>query len=690
MYSLEGHRLNNRSIAYRPDIDGLRGIAVLAVVLFHAGVGLPGGYVGVDVFFVISGYLITGIIFRQVELSEFRLGEFFVRRVRRIAPAMMAMTSIVLVAGVLFLTPAALDQLATSAFCQQFFVSNIYFSIISDYFAGPAERMPLLHTWTLSVEEQFYVLLPLGLPWVLRWGKRTAQTVLWGLTTGSFVLGVWASIHYPVEAFFWLPTRFWEFSAGSLLALHTYHETKNEMGCQGDRGGRETVSQHGQTKRSRWHLEVLALFALAMLLVSFFSFDETLSFPGYYAAVPVIGTVVLIGLGINYQSLVYQVLSSKVLVGIGLVSYSLYLWHWPILSFLEAILGAPSLGVRLGGVLVSFVVAVCSWRWIEQPVRTSTWFRARKVVGSYIFAVAALASVTLFIAKSDGLPSRMQPSTLAAIENLKIKHQSYATSIADLEAGSVPRIGSLSAPPTFLIWGDSHALAASEFISRRARDLDLGGWIAATGGSPPLMGDSELMGATNEGKTLLRRNEFVLDFIQSHQVTHVFLIAAWQKYRDQDLGIRPLEIEKHSGNQRRPENSLSQTIEYLRAMSIEVWVFRQPPIQAFDVGQMHLNQLMFGWPTEMPPGRTRQQFVKSRRPLEDTFRSIANRFRGDGSVQWVDPTEQFFDLNGDGLILGPTYPFYLDTNHLSSDGVNAFYGEAIDEVFQTMIDTELN
>ena len=638
---------------------------------------MSGGYAGVDVFFVISGYLITGIIFRQVEDSKFRLLDFLSRRIRRIAPASMVMISCVLIAGVLLMTPAALDQLATSAFCQQFFLSNIYFSLISDYFAAPAERMPLLHTWTLALEEQFYVLLPVGLPWILRWGKLFTQRILWMLTISSFILGIWASMHYPVAAFFWLPTRFWELSAGSLLALHTTNTKTDESRCENEEGN----SGQGHQIRSRWRLELLAGFALSMLVVAFVDFDKSLAFPGYHAAVPVIGTVLLIGLGSYYQSLVYRVLSSRLLVGVGLISYSLYLWHWPVFSFLQVILSDLSLHIRLCGVLASFAIAICSWRWIEQPPRKATWFKPWNVIGLYVIAVGALAFATLFIAKSDGLPSRMQPRTLAAIRNLEIKHQSYATSIAELEVGSVPRIGSPSASPTFLIWGDSHALSASEVISRRALNLSFGGWIAADGGNPPLLGVAKANENLSGVDGLIQRNRLVLDFIEKHKVKHVLLIAAWQSYRNEDFAST--RYNSDGSRISAIEDGLIRTIESLKSIPTQISIFRQPPVQGFDVGQTHLNRMMFGWPSELPSGCSRDEFEDSRRHIDSVFRKIESRYRDEGLIEWIDPVDQFFDANGNSKTIVSQRPLYVDTNHLTSDGVDRFYRDAIEKMLQS-------
>lgn len=654
----------SQTIHYRPDIDGLRGIAVLAVVLFHAGFGLSGGYVGVDVFFVISGYLITSIIVRQVQESRFRLIDFFIRRIRRIAPAALVMTASVVLVGLVVMPPAALDQLATSAFCQQFFLSNVYFSMVSGYFAGPAERMPLLHTWTLSVEEQFYVLLPLGLPWMLRRGKVFTRWSLWVLTMVSFVAGIWASTRCPIGAFFLLPTRAWELSAGSLLALHIAGDRSCDMS---DDVGKPTPVHWPPVHWPPvdWQSEILAILAFAMLGAAFIGFDDKIAFPGYHAALPVIGTVLLIGLGHSYPSMIHRLLSSRWLVGTGLISYSLYLWHWPILSFLQSILSDPSLSTRLWAVLASLIIAIGSWRWIEQPARNPSWLKPRRIVGLYVVCVMSLAIVTLAIAKTDGLPSRMKPQALAAIESLQIQHQSYATSVTDLRAGSLPRIGSTTSPPTFLVWGDSHALAASEVISRRARELNLSGSIAATGGHPPLLGVSD---ARQAG--LSDRNEAVMEFIQRNRVQHVWLIAAWKTYQDDET----------------MQDGLAQTIERLRANSIQVEVFRQPPVQDFDVGQTYLNQIMFGWPTEMPKGIARDPFQSSRGRLNTIFDRLKKQYENDRFVRWVDPLDEFFNDNDETKTIVAQSPLYVDTNHLTSAGVETFYGHAIDEALKRIVE----
>lgn len=663
--------LQSNGTHYRRDIDGLRGIAVLAVVLFHANLGLPGGYLGVDIFFVISGYLITGIIIRQVRESNFRLFDFMVRRIRRIAPAALAMTSCVLAVGLVVLRPEAMDQLATSAFCQQFFLSNVYFSMISDYFAAPSELMPLLHTWTLSLEEQFYVLLPLALPWILRRRTNITRWLLWTLTVLSFATFLWASARYPVAAFFLLPTRVWEFAVGSLLAME--HSR--------DSGGDLCAEQH-PPRWTRWQIETFAASGLAMLVFAFVGADQNFVSSRYEAALPVMAAVLLIAIGKSHQSLAHHLLSSRILVSVGLISYSLYLWHWPILSFLQTLLDHPSLSIRLLAVATSLLIAVGSWRYIERPARVSTWIKPWQVVLTYGISTLFIAGISLCIAKTNGLPSRLDSATLDAIENLKIKHQPLAVSIADIEAGSLPKIGCLSVSPTFLVWGDSHALAASEMISRFALKHNVGGWLAATGGNPPLLGLEEQRIQPGRDHGIRNRNEAVIRFIQQNNVQYVLLVAAWQSYRSEEYVKAADPLVDSALDQDMIRFGLGQTMESLKMMTRRVVVLRQSPVQEFNVGQMRLNQIMLGWPTQMPAGLTSKQFNLSRQKLDPFFQQLEKDSSNDFKISIIDPARKFFDDRGESRLLEAGVSFYVDTNHLTSKGVDAFYGDAIDQMFK--------
>uniref|UniRef100_UPI0035AECCDB acyltransferase family protein n=1 Tax=Rhodoblastus sp. TaxID=1962975 RepID=UPI0035AECCDB len=341
-------------LKYRADIDGLRAIAVVSVVVFHVSQSiLNGGFVGVDVFFVISGYLITLGILEGMDRGAFTLGGFYANRCRRIAPAYLVTLAVVTIGVVLVGYPAETKGYGGSLIAAIFSVSNIYFWLTTNYFALAAEELPLLHTWSLAVEEQFYLFFPLILAWSLKRGRRPAiitlaAIFLLSLASSALLVHIW-----PVGTFYSLPTRAWELLLGSLLAM--------ECRWRASHGFRPTPA-------------VVSLIAVAGLLCmgyAIYFFNSNMAFPGLAAALPCLGAGAVIYAGSVAATPVSRLLSLAPMRFVGKISYSLYLWHWPILVFQKIapfIPGSESKIVARGGVIaLSFVAAALSWRFIEQP-----------------------------------------------------------------------------------------------------------------------------------------------------------------------------------------------------------------------------------------------------------------------------------------------------------------------------------
>jgi len=286
------------SLVYRRDIDGLRAIAVIAVVLFHFGVpGLTGGFVGVDVFFVISGYLITSISWRQREAGRFSFVECWTRRARRILPALFAMIAVLLAVGWVLMAPKDYEQLGQSVRYQVMFASNLLFMRQDGYFDVASDLKPLLHTWSLAVEEQFYILFPLLLT-LLASRFRHWRLALFGVLLISFGLSVWAVAQHPEKAFFLLPMRAWELLAGAMLA----------------------VAPVSKTRLTAAAAQCISLLGLGLILIAVFAYDKNTPFPGAAALLPVLGVVALIWANEHHSTWVGRILSSRLLVGLGLIS----------------------------------------------------------------------------------------------------------------------------------------------------------------------------------------------------------------------------------------------------------------------------------------------------------------------------------------------------------------------------------
>ncbi|MCC5879112.1 MAG: acyltransferase [Idiomarina sp.] len=353
---------------YRREIDGLRAVAVLPVILFHAGFSwFSGGYVGVDVFFVISGYLITTIIINELDKGEFSIGKFYERRARRILPALFFVMFICIPFAWAWMVPSQFKDFAHGLIAISFFVSNVLFWRKEDYFAPAAEENPLLHTWSLAVEEQFYIFFPVLLLVLWRFGRNPVFYVVLLMTAVSLALAEWGWRNYPSANFYLLPTRAWELGVGAICAFLMSRK--------------EFVANN-----------LLALLGLSLIVFSIIAFDQATPFPSLYAVLPVAGTALIVMYG-SKDSFVGRLLAIKPLVWIGLISYSAYLWHQPVLAFSRIRAGVePSQNAMVLLVLLSLVLAYISWKYIEQPFRNKTVL-SFTLTRSRIFGATAAVSV---------------------------------------------------------------------------------------------------------------------------------------------------------------------------------------------------------------------------------------------------------------------------------------------------------
>jgi peptidoglycan/LPS O-acetylase OafA/YrhL len=342
-------------LPYRTEIDGLRAIAVISIVLFHAGFKtFEGGYVGVDIFFVISGFLITSIIIQDCRQGTFRFLAFYERRARRLLPALFFVLLISMGFAWAWMLPGELGEFAKSLLSVLFFSSNFFFWNDSGYFATSADLRPLLHTWSLAVEEQFYFVFPAVLLLASRWTRSITPLILLTLALLSFGFSLWASVYKPAFAFFLLPTRIWEFVSGALAALIVLSP------------GYERV------KKERLLCEIASLLGFLCLVYSVFVFKKTYVYPGYWAAIPVLGCSLLL-IFATEQTFIKKLLGLPPLVGCGLISYSAYLWHQPLFAFfrmreLEGLNSSTTWAL----IFMSFGLGYLTWRFIEPIWRLGT------------------------------------------------------------------------------------------------------------------------------------------------------------------------------------------------------------------------------------------------------------------------------------------------------------------------------
>ncbi len=497
---------------YRSDIDGLRAIAVIPVVLFHAGYSwMPGGFVGVDVFFVISGYLISSILLNEMSNGTFSFARFYERRVRRIIPALLAVLMGTLAVGYFFLLPDEYTSLSQAALATLAFVPNIYFwDTESTYFGLDIATQPLLHTWSLGVEEQFYILFPVLLFFLYR--KFSRQTLSWILLT-LFVLSLGANILlaelYTKYSFYMLPARAWELLAGILLSLGLLPAIKN-----------------------RRLADLAALLGLVLIVGAMLTLQENDVFPGINAVYPVLGAALIIYSGMQAQTVVSRLLSHKALVFTGLISYSFYLWHWPVTVYTKMIWDSDS--SRPFILVLSFVLAVISYRFIESRYRKSARRLPRtRTFGELGTCGVFVAAGAAFILYGQGLAGRipadiMETARLNAnqlpVSQIQCNSFTGNGQAEEADKGQLCRLGKQDAMPQFVIWGDSHAHALAHALHLAALDAGISGYALTNGGCRPLAGVYR-----KRNKKCLHFNNAVLEFIKnSPSIQHVLLAGYWR------------------------------------------------------------------------------------------------------------------------------------------------------------------
>lgn len=458
---------------YRSEIDGLRALAVVPVILFHAGFELfSGGFVGVDVFFVISGYLITSILISELEDDRFSLLGFYDRRARRILPALFFVILVCLPMAWAWMLPEQLIDFAKSLIAVSFFVSNVLFWRESDYFAAEAEEKPMLHTWSLAVEEQYYLIFPVLLMLTWRFGKAPVFWMLVGFSAISLALSEWGWRNEPTANFYLAPTRAWELFAGSLAAFIT--------------------RKHGVRNN-----DLLAALGLGLILFSIFFYDKSTPFPSLYALVPVLGVVLILLFGGSETLPARWVLSTRICVGIGLISYSAYLWHQPLFAFARIrLLHEPSWSVMLALSALSLCLAVLSWRFVEQPFRgKGALCSSQRAIFSFsLTGLAALIAMGVWGLRSEGLPQRVPAGALQMAEYGR-DQDPYAGRCAfflndPMPVHPVPECSDFlrQGQADVMFIGDSHSQAITHQAQLALRQREIGSYAVSYSGCPGLPG----------------------------------------------------------------------------------------------------------------------------------------------------------------------------------------------------------
>ncbi len=623
------------SLKYRPDIDGLRAVAVLSVLAFHLGGYLRGGFVGVDIFFVISGYLISAIIFADVAASRFSILGFYERRIRRIFPALFGMLIVFSAVASFYLLPTEFVDFSKSMLAATTSTSNFYFWQHSGYFDSPLSS-PLLHTWSLAVEEQFYILFPIFLVAVRRFFPqrlRIAVVILFFVSLATSAV----MVHYsPVTAFYMPYTRAWELLMGTLVSLGMFPRLRSSL-----------------TRN------LATLTGIGLILYAVHSYSKDTPFPGIAALAPCVGSALIIGAGKFGPSLVSRVLSWRPVVFIGLISYSLYLWHWPVIVLHEMGLSVnlnsalphryavllPALRFdMLIEILVSFVLAVLSWRFVERPFRS----RPLRIERRPLFALSAAVMVVLIalsgsVIFASGFKGRFSPKTVRVASFLPNQH----------DAGSFGQIGTcfitrasrstvldsdrclqvVEGKRNYLLMGDSHAGSLWSGLKSALPDDNV--LLASVSNCKPLIHAAGTSDCKNEMGYIFQ------SYLSSHAIQGLLLEARW-KPRDM------------------PE--LTATVDWARQHGIPVVIFG--PVPEYEAPLPRLLAYSIAW--NKPDLASHHRLASS--PATDVqMQSMA------GST-WHVPYISLYQAlcNGEDCVeyadAAHEIPLMSDTNHLNEFG----------------------
>ena len=554
---------------HRSEIDGLRAIAVLPVIFFHAGIDfLSGGYVGVDVFFVISGFLITTIILSEIQEGSFSLINFYERRARRILPALFFVMLVSLPFAWMWLLPTDMKDFSKSLIAVSTFSSNLLFWTESGYWGEINELKPLLHTWSLAVEEQYYIFFPIFLMVMWKVRKRWILSTILFLAIISLAASHWGAYNKPTANFFMLPTRLWELAIGALIAFYL-------------------LRQNTEFLPNKLLSEALGLIGLLMIAYAVFMFDEMTPFPSLYTLVPTLGAGLII-LFASSKTLVGRFLSSKLLVVLGLISFSIYLWHQPLLAFARhGSFYQPSTMVLSALTLMSIPLAYLSWRFIEQPFRTKGKFERKT-----IFTSAAVATVAFIAIGASGIVTNgfEQRATQSNVTMKSIDQRWRINAGLDLECTETFTLSekcNTSDKPEIMIWGDSYAMHLVKGIMASKPDAKIIQMTKYVCGpflniAPivkpgyPVSWAKECLGFNMQVKQWLEKN---------NSVKYAVLSSPFEQYLSNDSEVLFKSGKQMSANIELITAEFENTLEALVNMGIKPIVFSPPPANGTNLGR---------------------------------------------------------------------------------------------------------
>ncbi len=572
------------SLSYRPEVDGLRFVAVGIVILHHLSVmGFGGGFVGVDVFFVISGYLITSLIMLEIKNQSFSFSNFYKRRLIRLAPAYFIVLLVTFGVAFMLMLPAELKSFSESAIYSTLFSANFYmWDVVGGYFGSGADTTPLLHLWSLAVEEQFYLIWPLVLFISFRWLPKWTALLVLVFFIGALVVSEWGAIHYRAAAYYLMPTRAFELLLGALLALAPIAWF--------------TIS-------SRYVRAALSGLGLILIVYSTMVFNNQTWFPGLNALIPCVGAALVIAFTRAEDPVVGYFLSNKVAVVLGKISYPAYLWHWPIVAYLNLQLIELTFVVSFLVVVLTFLLAAATYAYIELPFRQVKNFSLPKVFSlSFVVPTFLLVICSGVLIRNDGFPQRFDDElNLRAEAVLSYAHaargrcnEGPVRSPLDSDAC---RLGVDKEEVDILLLGDSHANHFTGMIDVLAKDAGLRAYDITQSQTPFLIGVDRYY---EQNDVLVKHNNFSdrNKFIESQVIprgyTYVVLAASFNAYNTREVFSEYDRAPVVNDSAALFQSSLNKTINLIVENGSVPVLVKGNPVFDFDVSNCTLNNKRFG------------------------------------------------------------------------------------------------
>ncbi|TRL39720.1 acyltransferase family protein [Rhizobium straminoryzae] len=668
---------------YRPDIDGLRAIAVLAVVAFHAFPPVvKGGFIGVDVFFVISGFLISTIIFESLDNGTFSFSAFYARRIRRIFPALLLVLAASFSFGWFGLLADEYKQLGKHIAAAAGFVSNFLLQSETGYFDNAADTKPLLHLWSLCIEEQFYIIWPFMI-WILRYGKSKSNLLFVLLITiVSFSMNVWNVEKDPVATFYTPQTRFWELSCGSILAwlLLPAHRCHHELKGRTHLTAIWLIVLNFISDNKVFISNIISVFGIFLLLYGLMNIDKGAEFPGKWAVVPVLSAIFIILSG-ESAWIGRKILSNRIFVWFGLISYPLYLWHWPLLSFARIVEGeVPGHAIRIAAVMMSVGLAWLTYQFVERPIRQDGGSKAKVSILVLLMIVIGSAGYSVYV--HDGLKFRDSVKFVQnQMDDLDFKIDRMTKGwLCDPLIARGTRCFYSGSNPSVVIMGDSHAariyVGLREFYSAQGKGVAVFG---GGGGCPPLLDVVSKMSSGDDTQNcLVKMSDPLKQIINTPTIEEVILASRGPLYTTSN-GFGDFDGDRYGQWVLHDENNpqgaksnsdvffgaLGATLDALLAAGKKVTYLLDVPELGFDIRACLASRpITLTSRTREPCAVLRSQFESRNRDFRARLSQVlASR----ADVKVVDLAEALCDEkycygSKDGVLL------YSDDDHLSRRG----------------------